>query len=551
MEQTKNTLFYGDNLEILREYIPDESVDLIYLDPPFNSNRNYNVLFREESGKDSKSQITAFEDTWHWDRSAEDTYADLVTDSPPQIARMIGALREFIGENQMMAYLVMMTVRLIELHRVLKDTGSLYLHCDPTASHYLKVVLDTVFGVQNFRNEITWKRTHSHGDSKKKYASLSDYILFYSKTKQYVFIPQYIPYEQSYIDKYYRHLDEKGRKYQLVSLRSPNPRPNLVYDYKGYKPHRNGWAVSLSKMQELDRQGRLHFPKSKEGAIRKKYFLDEMLGVLAGDNWTDILPISAHAGERLGYPTQKPLALLERIIRASSNEGDLVLDPFAGCGTTIAAAEKLNRRWIGIDITHLAVSILKYRLRDMQQDVEARKGVSYQVIGEPKDLEGARRLAQDNRYQFQWWANGLVRAKPLGGTAGSRKGKKGADRGIDGIITFIDDNTKKPKRVLVQVKSGKVKSSDIRDLVGTVGREKAAIGVFITLEKATKVMAREAVSAGHYHSEGWNKKYPRIQILTIEDLFDDKIIDMPPVHTTFKQAKKEKKKGLSQSSLEM
>ena len=496
----KNTLFYGDNLEILREYIPDESVDLIYLDPPFNSNRNYNVLFREESGKDSESQIMAFEDTWHWDRSAEDTYDELVTDSSPQISRMIGALREFIGENQMMAYLVMMTVRLVELHRVLKDTGSLYLHCDPTASHYLKVVLDTIFGVQNFKNEIIWYYRRWSAFSE-RFQRIHDVIFFYGKKeKTTTFNKLYEPYTDGTLKRW------KGIKRKTIILED-----GTLY-------------------QEEDTEG-------KKGANM-------------GDVWR-ISILNSQSNERLGYPTQKPLELLERIVKASSNEGDLVLDPFAGCGTTIAAAEKLNRRWIGIDITHLAISLLKYRLRDMRQDAEARKGVSYQVIGEPKDIEGARRLAQDDRYQFQWWVNGLIEAKPLGGTAGSKKGKKGADRGVDGVITFIDDNSKKPKQVLVQVKSGKVRSPDIRDLVGTVEREKAAIGVFVTLEKATKAMIKEAVSAGHYRSEGWNKKYPKIQILTIEDLFNGKITDMPPVHTTFKQVRKERRNGHKQSSLEI
>ncbi len=292
--------------------------------------------------------------------------------------------------------------------------------------------------------------------------------------------------------------------------------------------------------------------KKDKGVPRLKWFIDDTEGTSVSDFWADISPISAQASERLGYPTQKPLALLERIIQASSNEGDWILDPFAGCGTTIAAAEKLNRRWIGIDITHLAVSLLKYRLRDMQQDVDAVKiGKNYQVIGEPKDLAGAQQLAKDDPYQFQWWANGLVEAKPIRGDAGSRKGKKGADRGIDGVISFVDDPSGKPKQVLVQVKSGKVGSKDIRDLVGTVDREKAAVGVFIILQNPTKEMNKEAVSAGYYHSDGWNISYPKIQIFTIEQLLNSEKINIPPVNITFRQAKKEKKKGLGQSSLEL
>jgi site-specific DNA-methyltransferase (adenine-specific) len=406
---TENTLFYGDNLDILREYVPSESVDLVYLDPPFNSNRNYNVLFKDESGTESQAQITAFEDTWHWNEGAARTYREMLSDAPPRVSRMVEALHDFVGENQMMAYLVMMAARLVELHRVLKPTGSLYLHCDPTASHYLKVVLDTVFDPRNFRNEIIWERTSSHNDARRKYPDVSDSILFYSKSDKFTFSPQYGAYDESYLTQFYRHTDEHGRRYRLSDLRSPNPRPNLTYDYMGYKPHPNGWAVSREKMEQLDAAGRLHFPKSSEGRIQYKRYLDEMPGSIIGSIWSDIKPVQAQAAERLGYPTQKPLALLERIIQASSNPGDLVLDPFAGCGTTVAAAQKLGRRWIGIDITHLSISLLKYRLKDMFGE-EAR----FRVVGEPEDLGAARQLASEDRYQFQWWALSLVQAKPLG-----------------------------------------------------------------------------------------------------------------------------------------
>jgi len=546
---TQNTLFYGDNLNILREYIPDKSIDLIYLDPPFNSNRNYNVLFKDESGQDSEAQITAFEDTWHWNQAAEDTYSELIHNAPEQISRMISALREFIGANQMMAYLVMMTARLIELHRVLKDTGSLYLHCDPTASHYLKIVLDMVFGKENFRNEIVWRRSHPKGHAFTRFATSHDVIFAFSKSiNQAKWNPVYQEYNKENIEKQYSLIDENGRRYQLTSLLNPNPdRPNLTYEFKNVT---KVWRWTKKRMLEADREGRIIVPKGGKGIPRYKRYLDEQEGIPVDDFWDDIELVSGN--ESLGYPTQKPLALLERIIQASSNPGDWILDPFAGCGTTIAAAQKLNRKWIGIDITHLAISLLKYRLRDMQQDVESVKvGKNYQVIGEPRDLSGANQLAQENRYQFQWWGNGLVEAKPLGGQEGSKSGKKGADKGIDGIINFIDDDSGKAKRVIVQVKSGKVKSGDIRDLIGTLDREKAAIGVYITLENPTKPMIQEAVSAGHYLSEGWNKQYPKIQILTIEELLGGAKIDMPPIKATFKQAKKEKKKEHQQSSLEI
>ena len=311
---TENTLYYGDNLIILREHIPSESIDLIYLDPPFNSSRNFNVLFKDESGTESEAQIEAFEDTWHWNIAAEHTYTEVLTEAPDHVAKMIESLRDFIGTNQMMAYLVMMAARLVELHRVLKPTGSLYLHCDPTASHYLKIILDTIFSPQNFRNEIIWQRTISHNDVKRKFADISDVIHFYTKSSNYTFNVQYIPHTEEHLRGFYRHVDEHGRRYAIDNLRSPNPRPNLTYEYKGYKPHPNGWSVSKEKMEQLDAEGRLYFPSSKDGRIRLKRYLDEMPGTPVGCIWTDIKPIQSQADERLGYPTQKPLALLDRII---------------------------------------------------------------------------------------------------------------------------------------------------------------------------------------------------------------------------------------------
>ncbi len=563
---TRNTLFYGDNLPILREYLPSQSVDLIYLDPPFNSNRSYNVLFKEESGKSSESQITAFDDTWHWGPAAEQAYDDLMIANPGKVDDIISALRQVIGPSQMLAYLVMMAARLVELHRVLKPTGSLYLHCDPTASHYLKAILDTVFGADNFRNEITWKRSDAHNDAKHQFGMISDRLLFYSKSKDAVFHRQYGGFQEQTLRDWYQYLefsdgtirrmtkDEResqkippdARRFNTSDLRSPNPRPNLIYDYKGYKPHKNGWAVSYEKMCELDAKGLLIYPSSKDGRIMRKRYLDEQPGAVLGDVWADISQIRGANAELLGYPTQKPLALLERIVQASSNPGDVVLDPFCGCGTAIAAAHKLGRRWIGIDITHLSISLQKYRLKAA---FNLEPGKEYQVIGEPTDLEAAKHLAQDDRFQFQWWALSLVKARPLGGDTGSKTGKKGKDQGIDGTINFIDDTSSKPKSVIVQVKSGHVKSGDIRDLVGTIDREKASIGVFITLEPPTKDMQIESVSTGFYKSDLWQKNYPRLQILTIEDLLAGAQINMPPAYGTFKQAERIKKSEGTQGEL--
>jgi site-specific DNA-methyltransferase (adenine-specific) len=502
-----------------------------------------NVLFREESGKESEAQITAFEDTWHWNDVAEQTYYELITQSQDHIATMIEALRKFVGSNQIMAYLVMMAARLVELHRVLKQTGSLYLHCDPTASHYLKVILDTIFDPRNFRNEISWERHESHSNAK-RFGSIHDTILYYQKSGNAVFNKIYASYSKEQLSRY--RPDETGRLYTGQDLTAAGWSANRSIEWRGVSPGPNRqWMWSIEKMEQLLAEGKILL--RQDGKPRKdgyKTYLDEMPGKSVGDIWTDIDRIANTSGERLGYPTQKPLALLERIIQASSNPGDVVLDPFCGCGTAIAAAQKLDRKWMGIDITHLSIALMKYRLEAMFP------GIKFKVVGEPTDLGSARQLAHDDRYQFQWWALSLVRAKPLGGQEESREGKKGSDKGIDGVIAFIDDASGKAKRVLVQVKSGHVKSGDIRDLRGTVQREQAAIGVFITLEEPSRDMITEAVSAGYYHSPGWNKDYPCIQILAINDLLHNRAeVKMPPQFGTFKQAQRVQQSDATQGEL--
>ena len=437
----QNTLFYGDNLPILREYLSDESVDLIYLDPPFNSNRSYNVLFKDESGVEAEAQITAFDDTWHWNSAAEETYHELVENGSAKVATMMSALRDFIGNNQMMAYLVMMAVRLVELHRVLKPTGSLYLHCDPTASHYLKIVMDTIFGVENFRNELVWKRQSAHSDSH-VYGSVHDIILFYTKSDEFVWNNIFQPYNEDYVEQYYRYTDENGRRFMSGDLGAAGLQGGgYEYEWKGVK---RVWRAPLESMQRLDLENKIFY--TRNGIPRIKRYLDEAKGMPVQDLFSDIESLRSWHNERLGYPTQKPLALLERIIQASSKEGALVLDPFCGCGTAIAAAQKLNRKWIGIDITHLSITLMKYRLKDNFNLVEKK---DYVVIGEPEDIADARQLSHDDRYQFQWWALSLVQAKPLGGIGG-REGKKGSDKGIDGVLNFLDAKGKM-ERVLIQV----------------------------------------------------------------------------------------------------
>jgi site-specific DNA-methyltransferase (adenine-specific) len=531
-ELKTNVLYFGDNLEILRKYIPENSIDLIYLDPPFNSKKDYNILFKENGGVESEAQIKAFADTWRWTQTAANTLRDIEMDAPEKVGRLIRALYDAIGGNDVMAYLVMMTVRLVALHRVLKPTGSLYLHCDPTASHYLKLVLDQIFKPANFRNEIVWKRTSAHNDPG-RYGANIDNLLFYTKGNTWIWNQIYQAHDPEYITRF-RHEDPDGRLWADFDLTAKGlSGGGYEYEYKGIK---SLWRCPIETMQQLDAAGKLHFTKA--GGIRLKRYLNETQGVVLQALWDDIAPINSQAKERLGYETQKPLALLERIIKASSNEGDVVLDPFCGCGTAVVAAQKLNRKWIGTDITHLAINLMRNRLRD------SFPGIQFEVIGEPKDLAGAKALAQQDRYQFQWWALGLIGARPLG------EKKKGADKGIDGVIHFIDEPDGKARRVIVQVKSGHVGVTSVRELQ-TVAKDEA-IGVLLTLEPPTEPMLKEALEAGYYFSPVWNKKYPKLQIITIESLFQGKQVEMPPqaqTSVTFAKAPKISKKEGKQLAL--
>ncbi|MBM3237181.1 site-specific DNA-methyltransferase [Candidatus Poribacteria bacterium] len=461
-----NVLYYGDNLDILRKYIDDESVDLIYIDPPFNSNQAYNIIFSEPNGTSSQAQIRAFDDTWHWTEQTEQTYSEIIDTAPPKIVEGIKSFRSFLGEMDMMAYLTMMTPRLIELHRVLKPTGSFYLHCDSTASHYLKVVLDQMFGIKNFRNEIVWCYSGG-GIPKKDFPRKHDIIFRYTKTDDYTYNAQYRPYTEGTL--------QRGRT-----------------------------------------------------QVKGKYSQLNPLGTPVTDWWNDIKKITSPTDpEKLGYPTQKSEALLERIIKAGSSEGEIVLDAFTGCGTTIAVAQHLKRHWIGIDITHLAIAVIKHRLGD---------DVKYTVIGEPVDVASARALAQQDRYQFQWWVLSLIKARPV------QEQKKGADEGVDGVIYFQDADPDKPKKkitqkIVVQVKNGKVSVRDIRELKTVVANQKAIIGVFITLENPTEPMVTEAVRAGYY--ERWGQKYPKIQIRTVEELLQSPKIEYPQTLTNMSFKKTE------------
>ena len=539
----RNRLYFGDNLDILREYVADESVDLIYLDPPFNSNATHNLLFQERSGEDSAAQITAFDDTWRWDMGSESAYRDVVTNGPENLGRLLQAMREFLGQNDMMAYITMMAQRMSELHRILKPTGSIYLHCDPTASHYLKLLMDAAFGKEFFKNEIVWRRTSGHSDAR-RYGRVHDVILYYTRGDDYEWNDIFLPYEPDYVEQYYRYEDPDGRRWMSGDLGSSGLQGG------GYEYEWNGvtrvWRLPQDSMRRLESEGRLYY--TRNGIARIKRYLDESDGLRIQDVWADIQALRSWHRERLGYPTQKPEALLERIISASSSEGDVVLDPFCGCGTAIAVAERLNRRWIGIDVTHLAISLMKNRLRDsFKDDLSA-----YDVIGAPLDVESARALAidseHDGRYQFEWWALGLIEARP------ARDGRRGADSGVDGYINFFDDNTGRAKRVVVQVKSGNVSVSQIRDLKGVLEREDAEIGVFITLNPPTRPMRAEAVSAGFYEPEHFpDLRFPRLQILTIEELLAGKEAEYPRIApaATFRRAPRRRPPPPNQPEFEL
>ncbi|MBV7257174.1 restriction endonuclease [Pacificimonas sp. WHA3] len=525
-----NTLHYGDNLHVLREHIADESVDLVYLDPPFNSNANYNILFRSPEGAQSESQIEAFEDTWHWNDSAEDAFDEVMKSGNTDAFTLLRAMRDFLGENDMMAYLAMMAVRLIELHRALKPTGSLYLHCDPTASHYLKLLLDGVFGATNYRNEIVWKRTSAHGDASVSYGDVTDTILYYSKGDKPIWNRQFMPLSEAHVEAKYANVDDEGRRFTTRDLRSPSPRPNLTYTYKGYEPHPNGWSISKKLMAEYDAKGLIYYPKKEGGRLRLKIFLDEREGRPLQNLWEDIPPINSRAQERLGYPTQKPLALLERIIAASSNEGDVVLDPFCGCGTAVHAAQKLGRNWIGIDVTHLAIGLIEKRMS------EAFPGLEFEVKGRPQSLASAEDLAKRDKHQFELWALSVVDADPWKG------GRKGPDGGIDGIIWFKPDG-KKTEKAIVEVKGGKTGVKDVGRLAQVMEREGAKIGVLLTAQLPTRTMERDAAAVGVWENEYTGRKHARLQILTLAELFQNKRPDIPWVDTsTRKKAKREETK---------
>ncbi|MHB8542025.1 MAG: DNA methyltransferase [Candidatus Acidiferrales bacterium] len=527
-----NQLYYGDNLDVLRRYIKDESVDLVYLDPPFKSNQDYNVLFAEKDGTGAAAQFKAFEDTWEWNQLSQAVLEEII-EGGGRVSQVMQAFRQFLGTNDMLAYLTMMAPRLVELHRALKSTGSIYLHCDPTASHYLKLLMDSIFNPVYFRNEITWQRTNAH-NAAGQYGRIHDTLLFYVKSEGYCWNEITTSFGAQQLKRYRK--DAHGRLFTTQDMTASRPNSDSgKFEWRGtMPPPTRGWGYELEQLEKWWKEGRILTKSDRtprmDGLI---VYLDEKEGKPLQSVWTDIPRIPNTSAERLGYPTQKPEALLERIIKSSSNEGDTVLDPFCGCGTTIAVAQRLNRKWIGIDITHLAIGLIKSRLRDAFGEAVKE---TYKVIGEPTALPDAEQLAKDDPYQFQWWALGLVGARRA-------EQRKGSDQGIDGRLYFHDEGEGgATKQIILSVKSGHVNVTYIRDLRGVIEREKAEIGVLITLEDATKPMRTEAAAAGTYKSP-WGKRgseelhYPRLQILTIAELLEGKGIDYPHMsNVTFKRA---------------
>jgi DNA modification methylase len=553
-----NKLYYGDNLEVLRKHIADDSVDLVYLDPPFNSNRNYNVIFNRDgrAKNDASAQIQAFGDTWQWTHVTDDQYQRyaLGGELPSRVADALTAFRTLLGENDAMAYLVNMAPRLVELHRVLKPTGSLYLHCDPTMSHYLKVLMDSIFGANRFVNEIMWKRSAAHSDSRqgaRHMGRIHDTILFYAKTDRWLWNPILTKYEEAYVAQRFVHQNSDGRRYKDADLTAAKPGGDTSFGWrvkapvgtKNWKGDPEGewqnpksgwfykevfpstgryWAYSRQNFQTFHDEDLLYYTST--GTPRLKQYADELEGVQLQDVWNDIFPVNSQARERLNYPTQKPISLLERIIQMSSNEGDVVLDPFCGCGTTIDAAQHLNRRWVGIDITFIAVDLIEKRLQDRYPGIAG----TYETFGIPRDMGAAKALFGRSPFDFERWAVSRINAQP--------NEKQQGDRGVDGVARFYLDK-KSVGRVLVSVKGGgHLNPAMVRDLVGTVETQKAQMGVLVTMDKPTPGMVDAVNHGGTYTWPVNGQTFPRVQIITVAELLAGKRPQMPSLQNPYSTA---------------
>jgi len=525
----RNVLYYGDNISVMK-YMPKDCVDLIYLDPPFKSNANYNLLYKGMTGKPVPEQAEAFFDTWELDAAKLE-----VARTMPVLMRQHGVDDTYVNfwkiwmealknsQPELLAYLIYMVQRLLYMKTILRPTGSIFLHCDQTASHYIKVMMDGIFGHDNFRNEIVWKRQSAHSDARSKFSAVSDAILFYAASKHAKFFPQYVDHDPDYVDKFYRFDDNDGRgRYRLGDMSAPKGGgmaainrntglPNGWHVYKGFEPPATGWRYSPETLARLDSEGRIYFPRHKDGQLDTsrrlalKRYLDEQKGSIVTNVWTDISPVQG--GESLGYPTQKPVSLLERIIASTTEPGDIVFDPFCGCGTTVYAASKLNRKWIGCDIAILAIKLVREVLSEKYRLVE---GNDFDVDGIPVSVEQAEELFNSDPFQFQHWLVERVGGLPMQ--------KKVADRGIDGRLYF--EVNKNLEEMVLSVKGGKLRPTDVRDLRGVIEREKSAMGGFLSLSEPSKAMRLEAAEAGMYECNG--VKYPRLQLLTVRDVLEGK-----------------------------
>lgn len=509
-----NKLFYGDNLSIMQR-MAKHSVDLIYLDPPFKSQQNYNLIYKTLTGKPVPEQAEAFCDTWEMDAEKE-----RIARAMPILMREHGVEEYYVEfwrlwiqalrhtQPHLLAYLIYMVERLLHMKSILKPTGSIYLHCDPSASHYIKVMMDGIFGHRNFRNEIIWKRTTAHS-SAKKYAPVHDVLLYYVRGRKPTWNTPRTDYAPEYLDRYYRFDDGDGRLYWRADLTAAGVRNGETgKPWRGFDVTAKGrhWAYSPEVLERMDREGRIYWPPGGKWPQQKRY-RDQLKGKAVADIWDDIDRINPVGGERMGYPTQKPIALLKRIVLASSNPGDVVFDPFCGCGTTIYAAHETGRKWIGCDVAILAIRLIREQLATRYGLIEDEHFV---IDGIPNSVEAARELWDTDKFQFEHWAVERVGGFPT---------KKTADKGIDGRIYF---ETQKELAVMVlSVKGGSVRPTDIRDLTGVLSTEPGArLAGFISMHEPSKAMKEAAAKAGTWEYRG--VQYPRVQLLTVEEIVEGK-----------------------------
>lgn len=556
MKNQPNQLFYGDNLDVLRRFIDAETIDLCYIDPPFNSKRNYNQIYNN-IGKEDQAQAQAFIDTWEWDDAANIGLSEIISNEggvfTSQSIDLIEGLQKVLGKHSLLSYLVHMTLRIAHIYKVLKPTGSFYLHCDPTASHYLKLIVDSIFCAGRkgqFQNEITWQRTNAHNDAKqgrRAYGNIADIILFYTKSDDNVFNQQYLEHNANYVESFYKFKDKDGRVYSLGDLGAPGgeEKGNPYYEFLGIKKF---WRYSEANMKKLYEEGKII--QTKPGTVpRLKRYLDESKGIAVQNIWTDIKPLQAGQKEKLGYPTQKPESLLDRIILTSSNEGDTVLDAYCGCGTTVTVAQHRKRKWIGIDITYQSIGLILKRLSD-EYGKEVLNNIS--LNGVPKDFNAAVALANKKedkpRKEFEKWA-----VLTYTDNKGIINEKKGGDGGIDGIsyvLDYNDKNEQESKKVLFSVKSNQTLTpSVIRDLNGTIQRDGAVMGFLITLYPMENLV-KESKKYGIYTNKLFNHDYQKIQVISVEEMLDGNTMNLPTAEAVVKKAKKKSNKN-DQGKLEI